>query len=230
MSVQVIPEDIGDLAPEVQATYDEAVRLSDKVVVDGKLDAAVTDETFEVVNPAWLNVIGSAPRCREADVDRAVSVAKKAFKPWSRVTAKERGALTHKLADIIEEHADDIARLEALENGNAYSTQARPELDITIEVLRMFAGFATELKGNTVPWINGTLHYTTRDPIGVGRRNYPLECTRLAVGLQDRSGHRGGQYGRREDRRAGSTRRAQVHGTGPAGPPRRRRQHDLRIR
>jgi len=100
-------------------------------------------------------------------VDRAVGVAKKAFKSWSRVTAKERGALMSKLADIIEEHADDIARLEALETGNAYSTQARPELNMAIEVLRMFAGFATELKGNTVPWVNGTLHYTTRDPLGV---------------------------------------------------------------
>ena len=167
MSVQVIPEDIGDLAPEVQATYDEAVRLSDKVVVDGKLDSAVTDETFEVVNPAWLNVIGSSPRCREADVDRAVAAAKNAFKPWSRVSAKERGVLTAKLADIIEEHADDIARLEALETGNAYTTQARPELNATVEVLRLFAGLASELKGNTVPWIDGTLHYTTRDPVGV---------------------------------------------------------------
>jgi len=167
MSVQEIPEEIGTLAPEVQATYDEAVRLSDKIVVDGKLDSAITDETFEIVNPAWLNVIGSSPRCREADVDRAVGVAKKAFKSWSRVTAKERGALMSKLADIIEEHADDIARLEALETGNAYSTQARPELNMAIEVLRMFAGFATELKGNTVPWVNGTLHYTTRDPLGV---------------------------------------------------------------
>lgn len=167
MSVQVIPDEMGDLAPEVQATYEEAARLSDKVVVGGELTAALTDETFENVNPAWLNVIGSSPRCREADVNHTVGVAKRAFRSWSRVTAKERGELTRKLADLIEEHADDIARLEALENGNAYTTQARPELDITIEVLRLFAGFASELKGNTVPWLNGTLHYTTRDPIGV---------------------------------------------------------------
>ena len=74
MSVQEIPEGIGDLAPEVQATYDDAVRLSDKVVVDGKLTSALTDETFENVNPAWLNVFGSSPRCREADVDHTVAV------------------------------------------------------------------------------------------------------------------------------------------------------------
>ena len=87
MSVQEIPEEIGDLAPEVQATYDEAARLSDKVVVDGRLDSAVAGETFEVVNPAWLNVVGSAPRCREADVDRAVGVARRAFRSWSRTSA-----------------------------------------------------------------------------------------------------------------------------------------------
>lgn len=167
MSVQEIPEEVGDIAPEVQATYDEAARLSDKVVVDGGLDSAIAGETFEVVNPAWLNVVGSAPRCREADVDRAVGVARKAFRSWSRRSAKERGALTRALANLIEAHADDIARLEALETGNAYATQARPELDMAVEVLRMFAGLATELKGNTVPWLGGTLHYTTRDPIGV---------------------------------------------------------------
>lgn len=167
MSVQVIPEDIGDLAPEVRAVYDDAARLSNKVVVDGKLTSALTDETFDIINPAWMNVVGSAPRCREADVDRAVAAAKKAFKSWSRVPANERGALAHKLTDIIIENADEIARLEALETGNAFRTQARAQLDISIEVLRTFAGLAPELKGNTVPWNSGTLHYTTRDPVGV---------------------------------------------------------------
>jgi acyl-CoA reductase-like NAD-dependent aldehyde dehydrogenase len=167
MSVQTLPEDIGDLAPEVQAAYDDAARLSGRIVVGGKLTEALTDETFDVVNPAWMNVIGRSPRCREKDVENAIGIAKKAFRPWSRVPAKERGILVGKLADLIEKHADDIARVEALETGNAFSTQARPELSMAIDVLRLFAGLASELKGNTVPWLNGTLHYTTRDPIGV---------------------------------------------------------------
>jgi acyl-CoA reductase-like NAD-dependent aldehyde dehydrogenase len=131
------------------------------------LCAALEGESFEVENPADMSVVGHAPRCREPDVRRAVAAAERAFPAWSKTPALARGRLIARAADLIEARADTIAALLSLETGNAYSTQARPELNATLDMMRLFAGLASELKGRNVPWTPGTLHYTTRDPLGV---------------------------------------------------------------
>lgn len=144
-----------------------ARRLSHRVLVNGSLCAALGDESFAVENPADMGVVGHAPRCREPDVERAVKVAQQAFPAWSKLPALARGRLIARAADLIEAQADAMAALLSLETGNAYSTQARPELNQTLDMLRLFAGVAGELKGHTVPWNPNTLHYTTREPLGV---------------------------------------------------------------
>ncbi len=155
------------LAPTVQAAYDTARRISNRVVIDGQLSAATTTETFAVENPADLNVIGTAPRCRENDVDRAVQAAQRAFSEWAAITPRERGKLVSQAADRLEQEREPLARLLCLETGNALSTQARPEIAGMLDVLRLFAGFGSEIKGSTVPYDANTLMFTTRDPLGV---------------------------------------------------------------
>lgn len=144
-----------------------AQQVSDRVLVDGLLCRAVTDVGFPVENPATLATIGSAPRCSGADVDRAVSSAKAAFSSWKAIPARERGDRVRRMADRIEQDTEALAALLALETGNALATQARPELRAAIELLRLFAGLASELKGRTLPWDANSLCYTTRDPLGV---------------------------------------------------------------
>ena len=144
-----------------------AQRMSRLVLVDGALHRAAADASFPVENPATLATIGNAPRCGTTDVGRAVASAKAAFPGWKALPARERGERVRRAADRIEQDTEELAGLLALETGNALATQARPELRAAIELLRLFAGLASELKGRTLPWDANSLCYTTRDPIGV---------------------------------------------------------------
>ena len=154
-------------APAVQAAYDVARRISNRVVIDGQLIAAAATEFIAVENPADFAIIGIAPRCREDDVERAVQAAQRAFPQWAATPPRERGKLVGQAADRLAQEQELLARLLCLETGNALSTQARPELAGMLDILRLFAGFGGEIKGSTVPYDASTLMFTTRDPLGV---------------------------------------------------------------
>ena len=155
------------LDPAVAAAYDMARRVSGQVVVGGKLQPARSRETFPVEYPGDESEIGVAARCDAQDVNWAVEVAQRAFEGWSKVPPRERGERLRRVAECIEREQEALARLLCLDTGNALSTQARPEVGAMIEILRLFAGLASELKGRTLPWDANTLCYTTRDPLGV---------------------------------------------------------------
>jgi len=164
----------------------QAARLSGQVVVGGSLCAPVTATMFEVENPADLTEIGVVPRCGSEDVERAVTAAQEAFAGWRRVSAKQRGDMLRQVADAIQQESEELARLLCLETGNALVTQARPEVASMVEMLRLFAGLGSELKGRTLPWEFGHLCYTTRDPLGVVAAiipwNAPLFLTAVKLG------------------------------------------------
>ena len=166
--------------------YREIERLSGKIVVEGRLCDALTHDTFPIENPADESELGFAASCGAADVDRAVTVARRAFDHWSRIPARQRGDYLRRAADALEVERESLARLLCLETGNALTTQARPEIDAMLELIWLFAGVATELKGRAVPWQPGQLCYTTRDPIGVVAAiipwNAPLFLTAAKLG------------------------------------------------
>ena len=112
-------------------------------------------------------MVGRVPRAGDADVDAAVRAAAKAFEAWRAVAPRDRGRLLLNIADAVEAEAESIARIVALETGNAIRTQARPEIRSAIDALRYFGGVAGELKGETVPLGEHMLSYTRREPIGV---------------------------------------------------------------
>ena len=147
--------------------YREAQRLARRVLVDGELKAPIAQESIDIVNPATLEVISTAPRCGTADVERAVASAEAAFPGWSRIPARERGRRLAKGADVLEAHAEELARLQTLETGHALAALSRGDIAAAIDMLRMFAGLGGELKGRTVPDQPGILHYTTCEPLGV---------------------------------------------------------------
>jgi acyl-CoA reductase-like NAD-dependent aldehyde dehydrogenase len=149
------------------ATYREAQRLADKVLVGGLLQAAIAEATLDVVNPATMEVISRAPSCGAPDIARAVASAQAAFPAWSRLPARERGRRLAQGADLIAAHAEELARLQTLETGHALATLSRGDVGAAIDMLRMFAGLAGEIKGRTVPDLPGMLHYTTCEPLGV---------------------------------------------------------------
>ena len=169
------------LASAKGAAHSAAIHVSEKVVVNGKLCAPKTGGMFPVEDPSSLAEIGLAPRCQAEDVDWAVNIASDAFKAWSRTSCRERGRYLRRIADSLELHGEELARLLCLETGNALATQARPEIAASVELFRFFSGLGSELKGRTLPWDPGVLCYTTRDPLGVIGAIIPWNAPLLLV-------------------------------------------------
>lgn len=141
--------------------------LRARMLVDGHAVDAQDGRVIDIENPANRRVIAQVPRGEEADVERAVHAAARAFETWRLMPARERGRILLRIADLVEAETESIARTVALETGNAIRTQARPEVKSAADVFRYFGGVAGELKGETVPLGEHVLCYTRREPIGV---------------------------------------------------------------
>ena len=138
-----------------------------KMLINGQWVGSAAGETLIVQNPANRTPIAEIPRGRAEDVDRAVKAAAAAYPGWSRVAPRERGKLFLKIADALEARVEELAKLIALETGNALRTQARPEAIGTVDMFRYYGGLGGELKGETIPLGEHVLSYTRREPMGV---------------------------------------------------------------
>ena len=138
-----------------------------KMLIGGEWVGSASGETLTVQNPANRTPIAEIPRGRAEDVDRAVKAAAAAYPGWSRVAPRERGKLFLKIADALEARVEELAKLIALETGNALRTQARPEAIGTVDMFRYYGGLGGELKGETIPLGEHVLSYTRREPMGV---------------------------------------------------------------
>src|SRR5574343_196457 len=103
------------------------------------------------------------------DVNRAVNAARKAFDegPWRRMNAAERGRLMHKLADLVEKNLDELANLEALDNGKPASIAKIADIPLVVNTLRYYAGWADKIHGKTLPIAGPYFAYTKEEPVGV---------------------------------------------------------------
>ena len=138
-----------------------------QMIIDGKYTNSITEKTIEIECPANKRIFATVPRGNEADVDIAVKSSLKAFRSWSKVMPKERGKILLQIADAIEIEKEDIAKIIATETGNAIKTQARPEINLVVDIFRYFGGLSSELKGETIPLGEHVLSYTRREPLGV---------------------------------------------------------------
>jgi phenylacetaldehyde dehydrogenase len=151
-----------------------------KLLIGGKWVAPKSGKTFETLNPATEEVLALIAEGDKADVDEAVKAARKAFDsgPWSNMGPHERARYLFKIADLIEQHADELAELETLDNGKA-KTQARA-IDIagSAETFRYYGGWCTKIYGETNPSDPSMFNYTLREPVGVCGQiipwNFPL--------------------------------------------------------
>jgi betaine-aldehyde dehydrogenase len=91
-------------------------------------------------------VIAEVPRAAEADVDRAVKAAAKAFESWKRMAPRERGKLMQKIAADMEAQSEDLAKTLSLETGNAIRTQSRGEIALAADLFRFYGGVAVSKK------------------------------------------------------------------------------------
>lgn len=157
-----------------------------RMLVGGKWVESASGEWLEVEDPAHRRPFAEVPRGRAEDVARAVKFAAGAFPAWSRMVPRERGRLLARIADALEARVEELARMIALETGNALRTQARPEAKTTVDILRYFGGLGGELKGETIPFGEHVLSYTRREPLGVVGAVIPWNAPVLSRSPQDR--------------------------------------------
>ena len=151
--------------------------------IDGQWRPSVSGKTFETINPATEEVIAQVAEGDAADVDLAVKAARKAFEegPWSKMDARDRGRLMNKLADLIEEVADELAALESLDNGKPIRDSRAADLVLTIDCLRYYAGYADKIHGQTIPTRGNYFTYTRKEPVGVVGQIIPWNFPMLMV-------------------------------------------------
>src|SRR6478672_10802397 len=138
-----------------------------KNFVNGKWVDAVDGGTMEVLNPATGETIAEVPRGSHADVDRAVEAAKEALPEWLETTPGERAEALLKLADALEENADELAQLESQNVGKPLAS-ARDEMPVSADNIRFFAGAARVLEGKSAgEYMRGYTSMIRREPVGI---------------------------------------------------------------
>jgi 1-pyrroline dehydrogenase len=155
-----------------------ATKTEYKAFVGGEWVDSASGETMDVINPATGEVVAAVPRCSAEDVDRAVAAAAKALPEWLDKTPKDRSELLHKLADVLEENAEELAQLESLNVGKPLMA-SRDEMPFSTDNLRFFAGAARQLEGKSAgEYIEGYTSIIRREPLGIVGGicpwNYPL--------------------------------------------------------
>jgi len=155
-----------------------ATKTAYKNLVGGEWVDAASGETMDVINPATGETIADVPKCTADDVDRAVAAAKKALPEWLDATPKDRSELLHKLADVLEANAEELAQLESLNVGKPLMA-SRDEMPFSADNLRFFAGAARNLEGKSAgEYIAGYTSIIRREPLGIVAGicpwNYPL--------------------------------------------------------
>ncbi len=163
MSVTTLPEQLSDSAREFAGRTHE-------LLIDGDHLPAADGRTFETVDPATGKSIAAVAQGGAADVDRAVTAARRAFEEgaWHTSTAADRARMINRLADLIEEHGEELAQLESLDNGKPVKLAQFVDVASTVGHLRHFAGWPERIFGRTIPVHQpGMLCYTSKEPVGV---------------------------------------------------------------
>jgi phenylacetaldehyde dehydrogenase len=169
--------------PQIQNSVTEFISKPRKMLIGGKWVDAVSGKTFDTFNPATGEVLARVAEGDKADIDLAVKAARKAFEsgPWPAMSPSTRGKLLWKVADLIDQHHEELAELETLDNGKPVFFSRIVDVPTAAETFRYYAGWATKVEGNTIPISmpgGKYLAYTLREPVGVVGQivpwNFPL--------------------------------------------------------
>jgi acyl-CoA reductase-like NAD-dependent aldehyde dehydrogenase len=186
MTIAAPPEQLSDAARSfLQNSHHD-------LIIGSERPGAADGRTFETLDPATGEAIAVVAHAGAEDVDRAVRAARAAFEdgPWASLAAADRGALIERLAQLVEEHADELAELESLDNGKPVTYAKVVDVGSSANHLRYFAGWPTKIEGEVIPVrAPDTLCYTRKEPVGVCAQivpwNFPLlmACWKVAPAL-----------------------------------------------
>ena len=139
-----------------------------RLLIDGEWVDAASGKTFETIDPTTEEVLASAAAGDAEDIDRAVAAARRAFEQpsWRGMSPHDRTRLLLACAEQVEEKAEEMALLDALDNGTPH-VQMQVMMERAAEVFRYYAGWPTKIFGATSPSAGTMFNYTVREPVGV---------------------------------------------------------------
>ena len=139
-----------------------------RLIIGGEAVDAASGATFTTTNPATDEPITTVAEAGPEDVDRAVKAARTAFEgPWAKLKPIDRSRVLWKLGDLVLEHADELARLETLDNGKPIFESRLVDIDMVARCFQYFSGWSTKLAGQTTAVNPALFTYTLREPVGV---------------------------------------------------------------
>ena len=160
--------------------------MQTRLFIGGEFVDALAGGTVDVRNPHDGSLLAEVAEARAADVARAVEAAQAAFPAWAATPAAQRGRLLGRLADAIEAHAEELARLESTDTGHPLKDTTLLDVPRTAATYRYFGGLADKFEGSVIPVDAGFLNYVTPEPVGVVGQivpwNFPLMFTSWKLG------------------------------------------------
>src|SRR5215210_2613181 len=150
-----------------------------KNFVNGEYTDPADGQTYDLVNPATGETFATAPASREADIDAAFGAAEKAFETWRDTTPSERQLALFRLADAIEDRAEELVGAESENTGKPFGLTMEEEIPAGVDQIRFFAGAARCLEGKSAgEYLEGYTSFIRREPVGVIGQvtpwNYPM--------------------------------------------------------
>jgi acyl-CoA reductase-like NAD-dependent aldehyde dehydrogenase len=138
-----------------------------RMLIDGSRISVISEQSIPVTSPINGTELGYVSDASPADVGTAIDAGLNAFKGWRTISGAERSRMLNRLADLIDEHAEEIGRLESLDNGKLLR-ETITQAHFSARNYRYFAGIADKLEGKTIPLDSWeTFDYTRREPLGV---------------------------------------------------------------
>ena len=164
-----------------------------RLLIDNKWVESESGKTIPVIDPATGAEVSVTADAGQADVDKAVKAARAALEgPWSQITPAKRQALIWRLSDLIDEHRDELAELESIDNGKTKFMANIVDIPGARDYFRYMAGWATKIEGSTIDISMGAPPggrfdvYTRREPVGVVAQiipwNFPLAMASWKLG------------------------------------------------
>ncbi|WP_242235425.1 aldehyde dehydrogenase DhaS [Bacillus cereus group sp. BfR-BA-01316] len=171
---------MSQLAINLHEKVEKFLQGTKKLYVNGAFLESASGKTFKTPNPATGKTLAIVAEAGREDIHKAVVAARMAFDegPWSRMSTAERSRLMYKLADLMEEHKEELAQLETLDNGKPIRETLAADIPLAIEHMRYYAGWATKIVGQTIPVSGEYFNYTRHEAVGVVGQiipwNFPL--------------------------------------------------------
>ncbi|SCC43413.1 aldehyde dehydrogenase DhaS [Bacillus mycoides] len=171
---------MSQLAVNLHEKVEKFLQGTKKLYVNGAFIESASGKTFKTPNPATGETLAIVAEAGREDIHKAVVAARMAFDegPWSRMSTAERSRLMYKLADLMEEHNEELAQLETLDNGKPIRETLAADVPLAIEHMRYYAGWATKIVGQTIPVSGEYFNYTRHEAVGVVGQiipwNFPL--------------------------------------------------------